>query len=175
MPLHYQDFAAEYASRPDDDLQRLALDAKDLVPEAQQALTAELSRRGLANHEQSHQFKVIEEARQRKLALDSRKIWNQPAFGCGVRPYFRWNRTRHEATGEIEYTTTAFFVLFYLPLVPTGTWRVRAPKGSWRGSNLHVLNRLPLNWPQALLVWTVALLLLLALVIAIRLAPHLLR
>lgn len=172
MPLHFQDFAAEYASRSNDDLQRLARNRNDLVPDARQALAAELSRRGLSGKEAPHKFEVLEEARQRKLALDPRKVWNQPAFGCGVRPYFRWNRARHEPTGKIEFTTTVFFVLFYLPIVPTGTWRVRAPRGSWRKSNLHVLTRLPLNWTQALLVWSITALLLLALITAIRLAPH---
>jgi hypothetical protein len=146
MNYQVQDFEREYAGMADDELLRLALAPQDLVQDARTALHAEMSRRGLhANH----------------------------VAGLGFARFCKWNRSSDHGSPYEEFTTTVFFVFAWIPVFPIATYRVRRRKGF--GKPAHVLQKLPMNWGQALWVWTVTLMLAFAVVVLVRFAPHLFR
>ncbi|HYL11624.1 MAG TPA: hypothetical protein VEV41_01220 [Terriglobales bacterium] len=72
-----------------------------------------------------------------------------------------------------RFKTTVFVVLFWLPLIPTGTFLVER-KRSFLSNQLTVLKRLPLDWEQVLKVWVVTACTLLAVIWTFKLLPRLL-
>jgi hypothetical protein len=68
------------------------------------------------------------------------------------------------------FTTTIFVVLFWLPLIPTGTYRVQRKK-QLSSSDIVILEKLSLDWTQALGVWALAAVSLLALIVAYKWLP----
>jgi hypothetical protein len=69
-----------------------------------------------------------------------------------------------------RFTTTVFVVLFWLPLIPTGTYRVQRKK-QFFSSDMVILEKLPLDWTQVLGVWAVAAVSLLGLTLAYKSLP----
>ena len=65
------------------------------------------------------------------------------------------NSAYNADTETEQFSTTTFIVLFWLPLIPSGTFRVQR-KRAWFSNDMTVLERLPLNWEQVLKVWIVA-------------------
>jgi hypothetical protein len=174
MPHQIQNFEREYASRTTDDLLRLASEPQNLVDGASMALHSELSRRGLKaadidtarypqeKHAQQHERKAAE------------RLLHIHRQGIGTSRFCKWDRVHNVASGTEEFTTTLFFILAWVPLIPLGTYRVRRSKGLV--PNQHVIEKLPLNWSQVLWVWMIALLTMLALALvfqfALSLLPH---
>lgn len=72
-----------------------------------------------------------------------------------------------------RFETTVFVLLFWLPLIPNGTFRVER-KRSFLSNDMTVLERLPLDWEQVLKVWIVTALILLFAIWSFRLLPVLL-
>jgi hypothetical protein len=171
MVLQLQDFARQYAGMQDEELLRLALAPQELMPEALDALNAEMSRRGLRSEEHLQAFRVQEEHREKKFELRElqRKKLLYPQ-GLGQARFCKADYTSDPATGYEEFRTTFFFLLFWLPLFPVGTYRVRRKKDS--GSDFVAAERVPLSWHQVLQVWTVMMLALLGLVILVRFLPR---
>ena len=60
------DLASEYEAKSDEELLRLALESVELTPEANVALSAELSRRKINTREQLDEFQVQEQRRRKK-------------------------------------------------------------------------------------------------------------
>ncbi|HTX41814.1 MAG TPA: hypothetical protein VMD25_08300 [Acidobacteriaceae bacterium] len=173
MALQLQDFAREYESRTDDELLRLAMARAELTPEAGVALSAELSRRGLAGDEPLKQFEEEEQERTRDQARDTGRLFLS-FNGIGRCRFLKWDYVFDPAFGYEEFTTTVFMMLFWLPLIPTGTFRVRRKK-SFAAGGIEVLDRLPLNWTQISAVWAAMTTTMLALVIIFRLAVRFVR
>jgi len=73
-----------------------------------------------------------------------------------------------------RFTTTIFVVLFWVPLIPTGAYRVLRKKQLF-SSDMVILEKLPLDWTQILGVWAVAAVSLLGLTIAYKALPSILR
>ena len=76
-------------------------------------------------------------------------------------------------TGKERFKTTVFVVLFWHPLIPTGTFLVERER-AFLSNEMTVLKRLPLDWEQVLKVWVVAAGTLLAVIWAFKLLPRLL-
>jgi hypothetical protein len=76
-------------------------------------------------------------------------------------------------TGTERFRTTVFVVLFWLPLIPTGTFLVERER-AFLSNQFTVLKRLPVDWEQVLKVWVVASASLLALIWIFKLLPRLL-
>jgi hypothetical protein len=72
-----------------------------------------------------------------------------------------------------RFKTTVFVVLFWLPLIPTGTFLVER-KRRFLSSQITVLERLPLDWEQVLKVWVVASAILLVVIWVFKLLPRIL-
>lgn len=169
MVLQLKDFAREYDSRSDEELLRLAIARAQLTPEADVALAAELSRRGLAGDEPLKQFEKEEQERARDQARDTGKLFFLGFNGIGRCRFLKWDYAFDPASGYEAFTTTVFIVLFWLPLIPTGTFRVRRKK-SLPAGGIEVLDRLPLNWTQVSAVWAAMTTTILTLIVAFRLA-----
>jgi hypothetical protein len=58
-------------------------------------------------------------------------------------------------TGLEQFRTTVFILVFYFPLIPTGSYLIRKRRGFF-SRKITVLRKLPLDWMQVLRVWAVA-------------------
>jgi hypothetical protein len=175
MALQVQDFLREYEGRTDEELLRLALERDQLTADANRALSSELSRRGLDGGDRLQEFRAEEEDRRKTLERDTGRLffpWAQ--YGFGRWRFCKWDRKPASHPGFEEFTTTVFVVVFGIPLVPTGTFRMRRRKG-FGGGQLHVIERLPLNWAQVVMVWAATLSVFLAFGIALRALPLFIR
>lgn len=96
------------------------------------------------------------------------------ARGIGRQRYGKANYSFNQRTRMERFTTTIFVVLFWLPLIPTGTYRVQRKK-QFFSSDMVILERLPLDWTQILGVWAVVAVSLLGLTLAYKALPSFLR
>lgn len=171
MELRLQDFAREYAAMQDDQLLRLASTPEDLVSEARSALDSEMGRRGLKTSARLQAFHNEETQRAREIDLDSiRKTRVLFPRGFGQTRFCKGDYLYHPESGFEEFRTTFFFLLFYLPLIPMGTYRVQRRKGS--GRDFTEAEKLPLSWYQVLQVWATMMLALLLLLAVVRFLPR---
>lgn len=169
MTLQFRDFAKEYSGRLDEDLLRLVLVSSDLTDEARLALTSELTRRGLSE-QQVREFEMEETERKQQLESETGKLFFLPHYGIGRNRFCKGDCVFDEVSGFEEFTTTIFVILFWIPLVPTGTFRVRRTKRFMLGSEMEVLRRLPMNWGQVAVVWSLTIFILLGILTALKLA-----
>jgi len=164
MPYQIQDFAREYAGKSNDDLLRLAWAPQHLVDDARIALQTEMSRRGLkATDIDTARFEQEKHEEQQERQAANRLIglhWR----GVGTARFCKWDRTYDPVSQNEEFTTTIFFMVGWVPLIPLGTWRVRRRKGLFRKA--QTLEKLPFNWSQVLWVWMLTLIAILALILA---------
>jgi len=140
--------APDYADGSDDELLNLALDSASLTLEARDALGAELKRRGLSSPE--HLSRFSQEQRSAELAELNHQVrrlglsWR----GLGRKLY---GKSNVEIFGTSEqYDATVFLVAYYIPFIPTGTYRLSREQGA---KDLRVLERRPLNWGQVFWIW----------------------
>ena len=171
--MELQDLAVEYQGKTDEELFRLALDPAQLTPEANSVLNDELVRRGISSTERLKAFREEEEQRKEDQSKDTGKLFVFHPYGIGRKRFGKAERVYDPEAGMERFRTTVFVVLFWLPLIPTGTFLV-ARERSLLSNQLTVLKRLPLDWEQVLKVWVVAAGTLLALVWAFKLLPRLL-
>jgi hypothetical protein len=76
-------------------------------------------------------------------------------FGIG-RWHFGKNDYQFSAdTGIERFRTTVFILLFYFPLIPTGSYLIEKKRG-WFSRRITILKRLSLDWAQVARVWVVA-------------------
>jgi hypothetical protein len=160
MPI---DFAAEYATKTDDELLRIASDLKSLVPEAQDALIAALRNRRLDSPARLAEFRKEERQRleDEKINIGDLVLFVPP--GMGRRMYGKKNPA---ADG---YDATLFIVFLWFPLIPLGTYRIQ----ELSPESLCVLNKKALDWEQVFFIWMKAAVVVMAICLAVRLLAYL--
>jgi hypothetical protein len=169
--MEIQDFAREYQSKTDEELLRLELVSEQLTPEANDALKGELSRRLINGTDRLSAFREQEARRQTEQARDPGRLFSVYSFGRS-----RFGKARYVYNSETRmerFTTTVFIVLFYFPLIPTGTY-LADRKREFLSTQITFLEKFPLDWEQVLKVWVVAAGSLLALIWVFKLLPRLL-
>lgn len=166
--MEIQDLAEEYRTKTDEELLRLALDAADLTPEANLVLSNELSRRGINTAERLASFRVEEGYRKEEASKHTGSLFIIHPFGIGHLRFGKADRVFNPTTGLERFKTTLFVMLFWFPLIPTGTFFVEK-KPSLFSKKLTILRRLPLDWRQVRRVWGVAIGILLSVIIALAL------
>jgi len=171
--MKIQDLAEEYQSKTDEELLRLALDPEQLTAEANAVLNDELARRRINRVEQLKTSREEEEQRKEEQSRDPGKLFLVHPYGIGRKQFGKAERIYNPETGMERFKTTVFVVLFWLPLIPTGTFLVER-KRAFLSNRMIVLEKLPLDWEQVLKVWVVASATLLAVIWVFELLPRLL-
>jgi len=163
--MEIQDLAAEYESRSNEELLRLSLDQEQLTSAAVIALNNELAKRGINGAEQLDAFRETEEERTAKVASNPGSFFFIQPWGVGRRRFGKAERVYNSANGVERFKTTVFVVLFWVPLIPTGTYVVeRSLKSLF--PRIIFREKLPLDWEQVLKVWIVAALCVFAVIVA---------
>jgi hypothetical protein len=169
--MEIQDLAREYESKTDEELLRLALDSEQLTSEANTALTGELAKRRINRTDRLIAFREQEAQRQTELARDPGRLFS--VYSIGRSRFGKARYVYNSETGMERFTTTVFVVLFYFPLIPTGTYLAERKRG-FLSNQITFLEKLPLDWEQVLKVWVVAAGSLLVLIWIFKLLPRLL-
>jgi hypothetical protein len=152
--MDVQALAEQYRDKTDTELLRLALAPEHLIPDARMALAGELTRRGIESA--SH----LDAARQEENELNADndrsigKLGFIAPFGVGRMRFGKRDRLYDPETGLERFKTTVFVVLFWFPLIPTGTYMVE--RNPTLPDIVVGLEKLPLDWEQILGVWVVA-------------------
>lgn len=171
--MQVEEYASEYKGMSEEELLRLAIASSELTQEAQFALSAELSARGLKT-ERVEAFRGQEQERKAELAKDTGCLWFLAPWGIGRKRFGKAECEHDSEARRDRFVTTVFVVLFWLPLIPTGTYRVEKERGFWSSEDITVLERLPLSWEQVLKVWVVTAACVLALIWTFKLLPFVL-
>jgi hypothetical protein len=169
--VELQDLAEKYQGKTDEELLRLALDPAQLTPEASSALNSELARRRINSIERLETFRDEEKQHEEEQGKDTGKLFVFHPYGIGRKRFGKAERTYEPETGMERFKSTVFVVLFWLPLIPSGTFLVER-KRAFLSNRMTILKRLPLDWEQVLRVWVVAAGALLALIWAFKLLPR---
>jgi hypothetical protein len=134
------DFAKEYQNKTDEELLRLASVSHQLTEDAKRALSGALLSRGIDSDEVKENFHREEVQAERRRG---RRVGRLAATrGIGRQRYGKANYSLNQRTRMERFTTTIFVVLFWLPLIPTGTYRVQRKK-QLLSSDMVVLEKLP--------------------------------
>jgi len=169
--MEIQDLAKQYQSMTDEELLRLELASEELTPEATVALRGELAKRQINGTDRLSAFRKEETHRQTEQASDPGRLFS--IYSIGRSRFGKGRYDYNSETGMERFTTTVFIVVFYFPLIPTGTYLAERKRGFF-SNPITFLERLPLDWEQVLKVWVVAAGSLLALIWAFKLLPRLL-
>lgn len=161
-------FADTYELLSDGELLRLALTPEDLIDEARLALHTELQKRGLEGDEQVSVFRRQEQETLRENEREMPRLGLLSGHGIGHESFCRWAYAYDSSSGLEKFRTTVFVVLFWLPLIPIGTYEVEKLRKD-PSTELSVVERLPLDWNQVLWVWSVTIAVLLAIFWGIKL------
>jgi hypothetical protein len=168
LPTQPINFAEEYENKTDEELLRLSSVSYQLTEDAKRALTAALMSRGIDSDEVKQNFHGEEVQAEKRRG---RQVGHLGVTrGIGRQRYGKANYSLNQRTRMERFTTTVFVVLFWLPLIPTGTYRVQRKK-QFFSSNMVILEKLPLDWTQVLGVWAVAAVSLLGLTLACKSLP----
>ena len=153
----------EYDNLTEDELLQLAVERDELTEEARLALDTELSRRRIGSDE----IKVLEaEARAAREKEENLSVSN--LFRGANKEFYGKGTYTHDVRNRVEeFDTTLWFVVFYFPLIPLGSYRIRRRfRSRWNifaSETVHVVRQLPRYWEQILLTWIKASAVLLAL------------
>jgi hypothetical protein len=137
-----QDFASQYSTLADEEIARLASQG-GLRPEAEIAVKVEMQRRSISAED-------VRSLRLRdKRSQLQRRVGTNPNLGRGTRLEFRGQKffNEHDERKGIS-TVTRWFVFSYMPLIPLGSYRVRASKSD--DLNPQIIGKIKLQWDQ---VW----------------------
>lgn len=152
--MNMQELDSEYRDKTDSELLRLAMNREQLTPEANVALSGELARRRIDSGAHLDAARQEEQDRQAENERSIGTLGFFPLFGAGRMRFGRAGRLYDAESNLEQFKTTVFIVLFYFPLIPTGTYLVERNRDS--PDDLIVLEKLPLDWEQILAVWVVA-------------------
>jgi hypothetical protein len=152
--MNVQELGEEYRNKTDKELLRLALTPEQLTQEAKVALKNELARRRIDTGTHLDAARQEEEERKAENERSLGTLGFIPHFGVGRMRFGKNDRLYDSETGLERFKTTVFVVLFWFPLIPTGTYLVERKRAS--PDELTGLEKLPLDWEQVLKVWIVA-------------------
>ena len=144
-------FSDEYAVKTDGELVRLWADRESLVPEALDALTAEIYKRQLDVQRVATVIATIEERverRERRRELNRIPVGIQPA---GLGRIGRLNYEFDNATGHETFDTIVFAFFLWFPLFPQAAYRIQNSRSAdlrWR-----MLAEIPIPWRAVLVIW----------------------
>ncbi len=153
--MEMQDLIKQYEIKTDEELLRLALDSEQLTPEATAALNNELVKRRIDGTERLNVFRAEKEHCEAEQGKTPGSLFVVHAYGIVRQRFGKADYEYSSETGMERFKTTVFIVLFWLPLLPTGTYFVERKK-EFLSSDMRVLERLPLDWEQVLKVWIIA-------------------
>lgn len=148
-------FVQEYQALSDDEVLRLAADREDLLEEARQALDSELLRRGLKAAD------VIQYQSDVAKAEIQQDVANLPFlfhYGMGKRLFGKLNYIVDPHGKWEEFDAMLWMVVFWVPLVPVATFRIRRMKkfrllGPWTTGKFTVLSKRGRDWRLMLSTW----------------------
>jgi hypothetical protein len=159
----------DYTQLTLDELLQAAHDKEQLTDEARHALDSELSRREItisdiaANEADTAAAESAESREVREVAFSpggiARKLLGKSNYACDE---------RHRVE---EFDRTLWFVLFFIPLFPIASYRIRRRFRHWwqfwTPDVYHVLDKLPRDWEQILVTWIKTVVILLVLRFAV--------
>jgi hypothetical protein len=166
MPVTFDPHSYEQMS--DGALMRIAMERDELTPEAGAALEAQLAKRGLSEAEQ-RAFAITYRA---ETAADEARNSTRPKgfgtgfdnwapFSSGQNPFgkvFYGKRDLKEMNNRQQYQATRWLCIFWIPLVPLGSYLVHRTTSTWLGlfDNVRTIRKVPLDWEQVFKTWAVA-------------------
>jgi hypothetical protein len=157
------EFIAAYTLMNDEELLNIAAARADLSESARWALDAEMARRGFTFQQAEENAAEVERAEGQRT-VDSIGAFH--LYGIGKRLWGQAHRVRDEKAATVEYDATLWITLFWFPVFPHCTLRVR--KSLHGGSKLEFVANRPRNWLQIGLTWLCAL----SVVLIIRVVLH---
>jgi len=152
--MNVQELGEEYRNRTDKELLRLALTPEELTPDANAALKSELARRRIDSGTHLDAARQEEEERKAENDRGLGTLGFIPHFGVGRMRFGKGGCLYNSETGVEQFKTTVFVVLFWFPLIPTGTYLVERKR--MLPDEVTGLAKLPLDWKQVLKVWIIA-------------------
>ena len=150
------DFRSRYQTSSDEELCILAQDHEALTSEAFTALQAELQTRGLTDVRLRKLGSEIQQA-EKDASLSAVREKKISVYGFGLSFMGKDNLSR---TGDSEeYTSTLWFRVFWMPLIPLSTFRLRRRFSDVSGPK--AIARLPRDWSQIGITFALAIAILL--------------
>lgn len=171
--MEIQDFAERYQNKTNEELLQLARALEQLAPEASIALANELRRRGIDGADRLKAFSEEEDRYKREKENNPGAFFFFYHLGIGRKRFGKAERSYNSETGIERFKTTVFVILFWFPLIPTGSYVVERKRGFF-SNQIKILERLPLAWEQVLQVWVVASAGLLVLILTLKHLPSIL-
>jgi hypothetical protein len=171
--MDIQNLTEEYQSKTDEELLRLAMHTDQLTPEADVALKNELAKRRINDKDRLEVFASREERNKIEADKDPGKLFLIHSYGIGRKRFGKAEYSYDPETKMERFKTTVFVVVFWLPLIPTGTYLVERRR-EFLSNEMTVLEKVSLDWEQILKVWVVAAGIILALLWAFTALPRLL-
>jgi hypothetical protein len=142
--MEMQDLIKQYEVKTDDELLRLALDSEQLTSEAIAVLRNELAKRRIDGTERLSIFRAAERDREDELSRNPGSLFLVHPYGIGRKRFGKADYVYSSETGMERFKTTVFIVLFWLPLLPTGTYVVERKK-EFLSNEMTVLDKLSLD------------------------------
>ena len=156
--LNAPELFEQYRRLNDDELEQLLREFDDLLETAQSCLLAELRTRG---HTDKPMAAIIDAGKKLKLPLTSidgfdpdltRKIGGLWTFkGIGRIFYGKANRTINETFAFEEFDTTLWWIVFWIPVIPRGSFRIRRKVDEnhlFSSYSFVVVQRVPFLWVE---------------------------
>jgi hypothetical protein len=153
--MEIQDLAKEYQSKTDEELLRLELVSEQLTPEANVALANELARRRINATDRLNAFREEEAQSQVEQDRNPGRLFLVHPWGIGRKRFGKAEYVYSSETSMERFKTTVFVMLFWFPLIPSGTYLVERRR-KFLSNEMTFLEKLPLDWEQVLKVWVVA-------------------
>ena len=151
----------DYQQLTNEEIMSLASQRGDLTDEARLALDCEQRSRNITPQTiSSYAAETVRMKQAEALNIGIPRTHR----GIGRRFFGKNNYQLDSQFAFEEFDTTLWFVLFWFPLVPLGTYRVRRKRRRswWRGilgeDDLSVIHKLRRNWEQIFLTWIEAVL-----------------
>jgi hypothetical protein len=148
--------AKHYQTLTDGELLNLQAEG-GFADEALPVLRDELARRKLTKADLTQHIKSVADIR----LADEAKEKGLGGRGPGLMFFGRRYLNADDKAANIQIQTK-FFSLGGFPLIPLASYRLKCKggEGKWFdwSTNRQVLNRVPLDWPQVIVVWTKAVL-----------------
>jgi len=144
-------------------LMRIAMDRDELTPEAGAALEAQLAKRGLGEEQQrafalTYRIETDRDIQQHSTGRPTLP-WTGSYFG------YYGKRDLVKMHNREQFQTTMWFCLFWIPLIPLGSYLVHRTTSTWLGlfDDVRTIRKVPLDWEQVFKTWAVTALVLAAL------------